>query len=332
MVDFRLWLVIPALLLPLPTMSSIGAEGAAGSIPVRPKNPINSLRAFRYLEQLCALGPRPSGSAAMQKQQELVREHFESLGGKVTMQKFRVADPLGGPPVSMANMLVEWHPERKERILLCAHYDTRPLPDRDPDPQQRRSGAFIGANDGASGTALLMELAHLMPEVNESIGVDFLLVDGEELVYVENRDPYLLGSTYFARQYASDPPQHKYRWGVVLDMVADESLQVYQEQHSVTWRDTRPLVKEIWGTAARLGVKEFIPRARFEVKDDHLPLHNIAKIPSCDIIDFDYPAWHTTMDTPRRCSPTSLGKVGWVVHEWLRGQQGGGAKPQAAGN
>jgi glutaminyl-peptide cyclotransferase len=304
---------------------SFGAEA-------RPKNPIDSLRAYRYLEQICDLGPRPSGSAAMQKQQELLREHFENLGGKVTMQNFRATDPLGGAPVAMANTIVEWHPDRQERILLCAHYDTRPLPDRDPDPVQRRDGQFIGANDGGSGTALLMELAHLVRELDGTVGVDFLLVDGEELVYVEDRDPYLLGSTYFAQQYARNPPAHKYRWGVVLDMVGDESLQIYEEQNSVAWRDTRPLVKEIWGTAARLGVKEFIPRARFMVKDDHLPLRNIAKIPTCDIIDFDYPAWHTTMDTPRRCSGASLAKVGWVVLEWLKGQPGVGAKPQAAGN
>ncbi len=296
-----------------------------------PKNPLDGMRAFRYLEQLCALGPRPSGSAAMQKQQELLREHFEKLGGKVTMQKFRAANPLGGERVPMANMIVEWHPDRKERILLCAHYDTRPLPDRDPNPVQQRFGKFIGANDGGSGTALLMELAHLMPKLEGPVGVDFLLVDGEELVYEEKRDPYLLGSTWFAEQYIRQPPEHKYRWGVVLDMVGDESLQLYQERNSVTWRDTRPLVKEIWATAARLGVDEFIPRARYEVKDDHLPLRNTAKIPTCDIIDFDYPAWHTTMDTPQRCSPTSLAKVGWVVYEWLKGQQAEGAKPQAAG-
>jgi hypothetical protein len=166
-----------------------------------------------------------------------------------------------------------------------------------------------------------MELAHHMAKFDGRVGVDFLLVDGEELVYVENRDPYLLGSTWFAQQYKRDPPEHKYRWGVVLDMVGDESLQLYQEQNSVAWPDTRPLVKQIWTTAARLGVDEFIPRARYNVKDDHLPLRNIAKIPTCDIIDFDYPAWHTTMDTPQRCSPTSLAKVGWVVYAWARGQK-----------
>jgi Zn-dependent M28 family amino/carboxypeptidase len=257
----------------------------------------------------------------MQKQQELVLEHFEKLGGKVTLQKFQADNPLGGPKVQFANVIVEWHPERKERVLLCVHYDTRPLPDQDPDPLQRRSGEFIGANDGASGVAVLMELAHLMQQYDGTVGIDFLLVDGEELVYVEGRDPYFLGSTWFARQYVQQPPEHKYRWGVLLDMVGDSDLQIYQEQHSIAWRDTRPLVKEIWATAGRLGVQEFIPRAGYQVVDDHLPLRNIAKIPTCDIIDapHTYPHWHTTRDTPRQCSPASLAKVGWVVYEWLRG-------------
>jgi hypothetical protein len=285
----------------------------------RPKNPLDGMRAFRYLEQICALGPRPSGSPGMQRQQELVRNHFEQLGGKVKLQRFTADDPLGGPKVQLANVIVEWHPERKERVLLCAHYDTRPLPDQDPDPTLRRSGVFVGANDGASGVAVLMELAHLMPKFDGAIGVDFLLVDGEELVYVEERDPYFLGSTWFAREYVRQPPPHKYRCGVLLDMVGDSDLQVYQERFSVTWRDTRPIVRDIWATAARLGVKEFVPRAKYTVRDDHLPLRNEGKIPTCDLIDFDFPYWHTTRDTPQRCSPASLAKVGWVVYEWLRG-------------
>ncbi len=297
------------------------AQERANAADGRPTNPLDGRRAFQYLEQVCAIGPRPSGSPGMKQQQELLREHFEKLGGKVTLQPFRARNPLGGDPVELANLLVEWHPERKERILLVAHYDTRPLPDRDPDPVKRRTGTFIGANDGGSGVAVLMEYAHLMPKFDGELGVDFLFVDGEEFVYDDKRDPYFLGSTWFAKEYVSKPPAHKYRWGVVLDMVGDASLQVYQEQHSVTWRDTRPLVKQIWATAARLGVDEFHPRARYEVKDDHLPLRNIGKIPTCDVIDMDYPAWHTTMDTPQRCSPTSLAKVGWVVYEWMRGQK-----------
>lgn len=287
--------------------------------------PFNGTRAYDYLKQLCALGSRTSGSPGMQAQQKLLTEHFEKLGGKVTLQRFRARHPLTGALVPMTNLIVEWHPERKQRILLAAHYDTRPLPDRDPDPAQRLRGTFVGANDGASGTALLMELAHSMPELESEYGVDFVLLDAEEFVYDGDRDPYFLGSEWFARKYVQERPAHRYRWGVLLDMVGDSRLQIFQERNSMAWADTRPLVEAIWGTAARLGVREFIARRKHEVRDDHLKLRNIAKIPTCDIIDFDYPDaqsgnryWHTTADTPQRCSALSLAKVGWVIHEWLK--------------
>ena len=277
------------------------------------------MRAYRYLEQLCDLGPRYSGSPGMDKQRALLVEHFKKLGGQVSLQQFRAKNPLGGELVPMANIIVQWHPERKNRILLAAHYDTRPLPDSDPDPVARQQGTFIGANDGASGTAVLMELAHLMPELDSKYGVDFVLLDGEELVYQERRDPYCLGATWFARQYVAKPPEHKYAWGVLLDMVGDADLRLYYEKQSYTWRDTRPMVEQIWETAKRLGVDEFVPRVpRRPVTDDHVPLRNIAKIPTCDIIDFEYPAWHTEADVPIRCSGSSLAKVGWVVYEWLK--------------
>jgi hypothetical protein len=299
------------------------AIGGLLALPVRaaeprPQNPLNALQAYRYLEQICELGPRISGSPAMTRQQELLTKHFEALGGKVIRQEFEARNPLGGENVPMTNLIVQWHPERNERILLCAHYDTRPLPDRDPNPVNRRQGVFLGANDGGSGVAVLMELAHLMPGLEGPYGVDFVLFDGEELVWVDERDPYFLGSNWFARQYNRRPPPYRYRWGVLLDMVGDADLQIYQEQQSVAWRDTRPLVNDLWATAGRLGVDEFVPRAKHVVRDDHLALRNIAKIPTCDIIDFDYPAWHTTADTPRRCSGSSLAKVGWVVYEWLK--------------
>ncbi len=305
--------------------------------PPKPTNPLDAQRAYGYLLEICAIGPRPSGSPGMEKQQAFLEEYFRKLGGKVSLQRFRAEHPKGGE-VAMANILVEWHPERKERILLCAHYDTRPHADRDIDPAKRREGAFIGANDGASGVAVLMELAHLMPKLEGPLGVDFLLVDGEELVYTEGQDPYFLGSIWFARQYAKNPPSHKYRWGVVLDMVGDANLSIYQERHSATWSETRPLVKSIWGTAARLGVKEFIPRVGYVVQDDHVPLRNTAKIPTIDLIDFADAGgttppgyWHTTQDTPQRCSGSSLAKVGWVVYEWLKSEQlAANAKPQAA--
>jgi hypothetical protein len=282
-----------------------------------PRNPLDADRAYDYLKDICAIGRRVSGSAGMKRQQELVTKHFESLGGEVTRQEFMAKNPRGGE-VPMVNLIVTWHSDRNERVLLCAHYDTRPLPDEETDRAKKERGIFIGANDGGSGVAVMMELAHHMAQLQPKFGVDFILFDGEELVYDGDRDPYFLGSQHFAEQYRDKPPEHKYRWGVLLDMVGDTDLQLFQEENSVTWRDTRPLVSQIWGLAQRLGVREFIARPKYLIRDDHLALRNTAKIPTCDVIDFDYPYWHTEGDTPDKCSGESLAKVGWVVYEWFK--------------
>ena len=280
-------------------------------------------RAYGYLQQLCSFGSRMSGSLGMRKQQNLLEKHFTSLGAEVAFQRFSgKLHPFTGKKVSMANLLVHWKPESKERILLCAHYDTRPLPDEDPNPRLARQGEFLGANDGASGVAVLMELGHHMQGLTDRYGVDFVFFDAEEFIFDKRRDKFFLGSGWFALQYRDHPPEYKYVAGVLLDMVGDKKLTVYQERMSATWSDTRPIVKEIWGTAERLGIKEFIPRIQYEVNDDHVPLHQIGKIPICDVIDFHYPDrsnryWHTTADAPGNCSAESLGKVGLVMQEWL---------------
>jgi len=278
-------------------------------------------RAFAHLEAICALGPRPSGSAAMDRQRKQVAAHFRAAGATVTGQAFRVRDRRDGRPVHVENLIVTWHPRRAERVLVGAHYDTRPFPDRDPiDPR----GEFVGANDGASGVALLMELAAAMPGLAGPVGVDFVLFDAEEYVF-SDRDPYCLGSTFFARQYAADVAAgrntHRYRCGAIVDMVADRDLEVWQEVQSVDWPDTRPVVESIWGVARDLGVRQFIPRPRHVIRDDHVPLRNIARIPTCDVIDFDFPQWHTRQDLPEACSAESLEAVGRVILEWLRRQR-----------
>jgi len=289
----------------------------------------NGKRAYQYLRDLCALGNRKSGSPGMLQQQKMLDKHFTDLQAKVTYQRFQEKDPLTENRVPMANLIVEWRPQAKQRILLCAHYDTRPLPDQEINPRVRRQGTFLGANDGASGVALLMELGHHVAELPKTYGLDFVLFDGEELVYFdlnrrEDIGRYFHGSIWFAQKYLQQPPQHQYTAGVLFDMVGDADLTLYQEENSATWEKTRPLVKEIWGTAARLGVKEFIPRIKYFVRDDHFPLNKIANIPVCDVIDFAYPDyprnryWHTTADAPGRCSAASLGKVGWVTLEWLK--------------
>lgn len=305
--------------------SMLTNNGADARRPKQISNiPFNGERAYSMLQKICRIGSRTSGTPGMIRQQEILTDHFESLGATVTKQPFRVRHPEYGSPVNIVNLIVTWHPDRQERVLLCSHYDTRPFPDRDPDRRLRKA-LFVGANDGASGVALLAELGTLMPQLDSRYGVDFVFFDAEELVYDDKRDEYFLGSKHFAEQYVRNPPRHRYRLGVLLDMVADKHLELYQERHSTNWSDTRPLVQDIWRTAERLGVREFVSRPRHTVLDDHTEIHKIAGIPCCDIIDFDYPAigvrqsyWHTTHDTPDKCSAASLAKVGWVLHEWLK--------------
>ncbi|MCX7424292.1 MAG: M28 family peptidase [Planctomycetia bacterium] len=286
----------------------------AATSPLRLEDiPFDGARAYGYLKQICEIGPRPSGSPGMAAQQKLLVEHFKRLGADVEMQQFTGADPRDGRAVPMANLIVHFKPEKPERILLCAHYDTLPFPMSDPEDPK---GRFVGANDGGSGAALLMELGGDVAKIRCKYGIDFVLFDAEEYIF-DKRDRFFLGSEHFSKQYRDNPPGYRYRWAVLLDMIGDADLQIYQESNTMWWRDSRPLVGEIWGTARRLGIREFIPRKKHEVLDDHLALHNIAGIPACDIIDFDYPPWHTRADTVQKCSALSLAKVGWVLREWL---------------
>jgi len=263
----------------------LGGDARAAASQFELKDiPFNGARAYEYLKQLCAIGPRPSGSPGMAAQQELLEDHFGKLGAKVHRQEFRTRHPSDGTAVAMCNLIAQWYPERQRRILLCAHYDTLPYPMLDRvDPK----GIFLGANDGASGVSLLMELAHEMSDLLErdqtEFGVDIVMLDGEEFVF-HPRGRYFLGSEYFAEAHADGnlPYEGRYRWGVLLDMIGDADLRIEQERNSMGWRDTRPLMVQIWATARRLRVREFVPRKGVEVLDDHVPLHNIGGIPISD--------------------------------------------------
>ena len=282
----------------------------------------DSVAAFEFLKQVCELGPRPSGSVGMKKQQQLIESHFkQNTGGQVFYQSFLVRHPNNGRQVEMKNMLVRWHPDRNKRLLICCHYDTRPFPDRDPvNPR----GVFIGANDGASGVGLMCELGKHVNALEGSFGVDFMFFDGEEFVFVQPRDQMFLGSTHFSRSYANGQVQADYKAGVLVDMVADKNLQIHYEGNSL--RKAPRVTRHLWQIAGQMGIKEFVAKKRHTIRDDHLPLNQIARIPVCDIIDFDYPVkgngyWHTQQDTVANCSAESLGKVGTVVLQWLREMQ-----------
>jgi hypothetical protein len=280
----------------------------------QPKNDATGLdpqRAYGYLVKLCRIGTRVSGSKGMEEQQTLLVEHFSALKAEAKFQSFDAPHPLYGNPVRMSNLIVSWNPKAKERIYIACHYDTRPFPDEDRnDPR----GTFLGANDGASGVALLMELGHHMAKLKPTYGVDFVFFDGEELVF-QRTGKFFLGSEYFAKQYRDEPPAHTYVCGILIDMIGDKNLRLAQEKNSRKYAPE--LVDSVWAIGKQLGIKEFVPRVEYEVQDDHMPLNDIAKIPTIDIIDFDYPHWHTTQDTPQNCSGQSLVKVGRVLLAWM---------------
>jgi Zn-dependent M28 family amino/carboxypeptidase len=180
-----------------------------------------------------------------------------------------------------------------------------------------------GANDGASGVALLMVMAPHLKELGPRLGIDLVFFDAEELIYVRERDKLFLGSIHFAEQYVNSPPEHRYRAGVLIDMIADRTLELYHEKNSL--KHAGPLTKQIWLKAQKLGIKDFVAKPKHEVRDDHIPLNEIAMIPTTDLIDFDYPSmnsaesyWHTTKDTVDKCSPLSMAKVGVVLLEWAK--------------
>ena len=290
-------------------------------------NPVDGERAMKYLRQLCDLGPRVSGSEGMKKQRELLDKHFEGLGGKVARQEFAARQPSQKAEVALVNTVVSWNPERKSRIILCAHYDTRPLADQEANPNNWAK-AFASANDGTSGVALLMELAHHMKDFPTTVGVDFVLFDGEEYVFTgpeRQGDKYFLGSEYFAADYAKNLKAKKlpfkYTAAILFDLFAHPNAKLNIEGFS--WDNSRELVTEVWRAAEANRAKSFKFARGFDraihVSDDHVPLQN-AGIPAIDIVDFDYADWHKLSDTPAKCSGAQIAEVGGVVLAWLKGK------------
>jgi hypothetical protein len=271
-------------------------------------------RALGYLEDVCKIGPRISGTAGMKQQQELVQKHFEKLGGKVYFQRFTATQQSQPKPVEMANLVVSWHPDRKRRVLLCSHYDTRPVADEEQDRRRWRK-PFLSANDGGSGVAFLMELAHHMKELPTHLGVDFVLFDGEEYIFERLRDQYFFGSLHFAAEYKRDPTGPRYRSAILLDMIAGKEPRFFIEQNSMFLAG--PLVEEVWKIAAEQKCAAFHHEVKHEVQDDHLPL-NRGGIPAVDIIDFDYPHWHKLSDVPANCAADGLEQVAKVLTVWLQ--------------
>jgi hypothetical protein len=301
---FRLNLIIAVALISITVTSGCSGGGSQ-------KPDFDATRAFDLLLAQTDLGPRNPGSPGWHQFQILIKSFLDSLECDYESQPLDYYDYLKGDTLQLVNWIVHLNPESSDRILLAAHYDCRPRAEYDPDPA-RREEPILGANDGASATAVLMHLAELFQAYPPPVGVDIVLFDGEDYGPPGRNNQYLIGSTYFASNYPLN-----YRYGLLLDMIGDRDLQIYRE--SLSDRYAKDINDKVWSTAARLNIPQFIDTVKHDVLDDHIPLI-AAGVRMVDIIDFEYPHWHTHADTPDKCDSASLSVVGRVVIEVIYGE------------
>lgn len=252
-------------------------------------------RALRDVEQQVAFGPRTPGSNAQAEFLAWTRSELSKVGWQTEIQ---VSSEMGH---TLRNLIAYRRPSPPE-ILLAAHYDSRLQADQDPDPA-KRSLPVPGANDGASGVAVLLELGRVLPQ---EYPVWLVFFDAEDNGHIEGWD-WILGSRAFVKQMTFTPQAV-----VLVDMVGDADLRLPLEKNS------DPLLsRQIWDKAAELGYGEiFVPEEGYRILDDHIPFIQ-AGIPAVDIIDIEYEHWHTTADTPDKVSAASLQAVGETLQAWL---------------
>jgi len=266
----------------------------------------NADLAFKYLQKQCEFGPRPPGSAAHKQTRDYLISELKKFARKVVVQDF--AHRSSKASLNLTNIVAFFGPESGKKLLLAAHWDTRPFAECDTDPGKRNM-PIPGANDGASGVAVLLELGRILHSKPPDVQVIMVLFDGED--YGKTDDGMFLGSKYFA---ANMDRRWKPDYGVLIDMVGDRDLDIYIEQNSL--KASPDVVKKVWKLAEELRLKEFHNEIGPAILDDHISLIE-AGIKCIDIIDFDYPCWHSTEDTPDKCSPKSLEIVGKLLLELI---------------
>lgn len=270
-------------------------------------------RAYDLIQRQTALGPRHPGSTGHEEARELLVTELAGLADIVQEQTFLYEDTDAKTEFELTNIIASFSPENRHRIMLGAHWDTRPRADCDPDSLAREK-PILGANDGGSGVAVLLEVARLLHQRPAAVGVDIILFDGEDYGREGDIERYLLGSAHFAANMGSYRP----RFGIIVDMVGDRDLDIYMERYSATVAGS--VVDLVWDTAERLGSGSFHREIRYAVWDDHIPLLR-AGVPCIVLIDFDYAFWHTLEDTPDKCSPGSLAAVGQLLLELIYTQR-----------
>jgi hypothetical protein len=267
-------------------------------------------RAYKDVEYQVSIGPRTPGSEGNIRVGEWIRSELSAAGWQAEIQETEIS----GQPIR--NIIGKWG-KGDPWLVLGAHYDTRVAADRDPDPANHNK-PVPGANDGASGVSVLLELARILPAYQDSLRfgqIWLVFFDAEDTGDLPNSVDtelipsrgWILGSRAFVDSLTEYPDA-----AVIVDMIGDADLNIYMEKNS-----NLQLTNEIWTAANKMGyTKQFIPGYKWSMTDDHTPFL-LAGIPAIDIIDFDYPYWHTVEDTPDKVSATSLKAVGDTLLYWL---------------
>lgn len=262
--------------------------------PTQAPGPVDGARAWEELELLLSFGPRPAGSAANDRTRAHILRRMEALGIEARAQTFTDQTVFG--PVEFGNVIATLPGTRPERIIIASHFDTKP----------ERDFEFLGANDGGSSTALLIELARALKDRPREFTYELVFFDGEEAW-----GDWSTGNTFGSRHYVAAAREAgtltSVKAMILLDMVGEKNIRLLKDTSSTTW-----LNDLIWQTARTLGYGSSFVNGYTAVDDDHIPFIN-AGIPAVDLIDLDYPAWHTPGDTLDKLDPQSLEIVGNVV-------------------
>ena len=280
----------------------------------------NADSAYNYVKKQLDFGPRVPGSEAHAQCADWFVDFFSDKADTVYVQNFRTR-LYNGNGIDGKNIIAAFNPEAKKRILLAAHWDSRPFADHDPD-ENNWNTPIDGANDGASGVGVLMEIARILNDNPVNIGVDIILFDLEDygapyFLNLMTNDDWALGSQYWAK----NPHIYNYRayFGILLDMVGAPNAKFPKEYYSQQFAPA--LSNDVWKIARELGYDEyFTNELGHPINDDHIYVNAIARIPMIDIIHLEnnsessfYPYWHTVKDNLEQIDPKTLGMVGDVV-------------------
>jgi glutaminyl-peptide cyclotransferase len=255
----------------------------------------DSNRAWEHLRQLVALGPRPAGSQAIEQSRRYIKDQLAAVGVAVAEQAWDDQTPIG--PVHMINLVATIPGARKDRLVIAGHYDTKRF----------REFRFVGANDGGSSAAFLIELGRVLKSRRNPLTIELLFLDGEEAVLEWQGNDHTYGSRHYVEAARRDGTLASLKALVLVDMIGDRDLRFLRDLNSTPW-----LVDTIWAAADRQKLSAYFRPDRDQIEDDHLPFVQ-AGIPSVDIIDLEYPAWHTAGDTLDAVSARSLQVVGDVL-------------------